>query len=138
MKGACRAATGGGIVGVTDDARIAAAERAREQLVRAGASLEAKDEKGWRPLHLAAAADHGDVARALVLAGADVEAATDDARRPLHVAAAFGRLLRARLRRGMVAPPAPRPWPPAPPRARAPGPVSYTHLRAHETGRNLV
>src|SRR5665213_2569708 len=29
-------------------------------------------------------------------------------------------------------------WHPAPDNGEAPKPVSYTHLRAHETGRNLV
>ena len=63
--------------------------------MESGSDLEAGDENGWRPLHVAAANGHADVARMLLLeattgAGADVEAEDGRGGRPMHVAAFFG------------------------------------------------
>eukprot|EP00282_Hemiselmis_andersenii_P013460 CAMPEP_0114129698 /NCGR_PEP_ID=MMETSP0043_2-20121206/11613_1 /TAXON_ID=464988 /ORGANISM="Hemiselmis andersenii, Strain CCMP644" /LENGTH=50 /DNA_ID=CAMNT_0001222989 /DNA_START=54 /DNA_END=203 /DNA_ORIENTATION=- len=44
-------------------------------LARAGAEIDAKDEDGWTPLHLAAAYGHVDIVRYLVENGANKDAA---------------------------------------------------------------
>jgi ankyrin repeat protein len=52
--------------------------------------VEAQDADGDRPLHVAAFAGHGHVAKVLVDAGASVEAELADGARPLHLAAQDG------------------------------------------------
>lgn len=63
-----------------------------EVLLRAGASVDARDEHGSTPLHRAASRGNADAARALIAAGADVNAADFfDAQTPLHRLAAHDR-----------------------------------------------
>ncbi|MGH9324970.1 MAG: ankyrin repeat domain-containing protein [Vicinamibacteria bacterium] len=62
-----------------------------EDLIRAGANLEAKTRLGEHtPLHAASAAGRAEVVLALLAAGADVKAATTTGATPLHFAAASG------------------------------------------------
>ncbi|MCY4541756.1 MAG: ankyrin repeat domain-containing protein, partial [Rhodobacteraceae bacterium] len=56
----------------------------------AGADLDARDEKGWAPLHHAAAVSEAPaVLQVLLDAGADLNARDEDSWTPLHFAAAF-------------------------------------------------
>ncbi|MCC6059460.1 MAG: ankyrin repeat domain-containing protein [Thermofilum sp.] len=79
-----------------DAVREGDAARVRE-LLRKGANANAKDRRGWTPLHWAAAGGHAEVARLLLERGADVNARDDDDWTPLHIAAAKGRVEVARL-----------------------------------------
>ena len=56
-------------------------------LIANDASTEAKDDRGWTPLHEAAWHNASLVAAALIAAGAEVEVTSDDSRTPLHNAA---------------------------------------------------
>ena len=58
-------------------------------LLEAGANLEAQNEDGATPLHLAAYDGTLAVVTALLEAGANLEARTKDGVTPLHLAAAF-------------------------------------------------
>ena len=61
-----------------------------EALAAAGADLEARNENGWTPLHVAAGfSQHPAVIEALVAAGAVLEARLESGLTPLHVAAGF-------------------------------------------------
>ncbi len=74
------------------------------ELLRRGEDPNARNLRGFTPLHVAAASprDPSSVVRTLVSAGADVAASTADGTTPLHLAAARGnaglvnRLLRAK------------------------------------------
>jgi ankyrin repeat protein len=61
-----------------------------QQLLAAGADVNARSRGGETPLHRAARGDHGAVAAALLAAGADPHARNARGRNPLHVAAAWG------------------------------------------------
>ena len=61
-----------------------------KELVAAGASLEARDDKRLTPLHWAARNGHAAAATALAEAGASLEARGDETQTPLHWAAAMG------------------------------------------------
>lgn len=61
-------------------------------LVEAGADVEGKDEKGFRPLHAAAEVDNVVAVRFLLSHRADTEARTIDGFTPLHIACALGHL----------------------------------------------
>ena len=56
-------------------------------LIANDAGTEAKDDRGWTPLHEAAWHNASLVAAALIAAGAEVEVTSDDSRTPLHNAA---------------------------------------------------
>lgn len=58
-------------------------------LVKAGASLEIRDEHGFTPLHMAAYRS-AEAVRALAEAGADLEARAEDGETPMHLAALTG------------------------------------------------
>ena len=58
-------------------------------LLQAGANLEARDDIGRTPLHMAVGFNELAVIAALLQAGADLEARTDRGWTPLHVAAGF-------------------------------------------------
>ena len=57
--------------------------------LQAGADPNARDKRGWTPLHLAAMSATGEVVTALLEAGANLEA-RGDGQTPLHWAAMFG------------------------------------------------
>ena len=70
-----------------------------QMLIKAGSDIEAKDERGMRPLHEAAFFNENPaVIKTLVAAGADLEARDVDGYTPLH-AAACGGDFRRRARR---------------------------------------
>lgn len=56
-------------------------------LLERGANLEARDDRGWTPLHAAAAAGAAEATRLLMTAGADLEAEDSDGLSPAQVAA---------------------------------------------------
>ena len=58
-------------------------------LVKAGASLEIRDEHGFTPMHMAAYRS-AEAVRALAEAGADLEARAEDGETPMHLAALTG------------------------------------------------
>lgn len=58
-------------------------------LVKAGASLEIRDEHGFTPMHMAAYRS-AEAVRALADAGADLEARAEDGETPMHLAALTG------------------------------------------------
>ena len=55
-----------------------------------GVDVDAKDEEGWTPLHLAAYSDGKDIVGLLIAAGADVDARDEEGWPPLHLAAYSG------------------------------------------------
>lgn len=55
-------------------------------LIDSGADVNAKDEEGWTPLHLAATHDSAEVVRELLDAGADIDAVNSKGETPLRVA----------------------------------------------------
>jgi len=55
------------------------------------ANINARDEKGYTPLHLAACSIASDVIKLLIERGADINAQDSEGRTPLHVAAQYGR-----------------------------------------------
>ena len=57
-------------------------------LIKKGVDVNATDEDGWSPLHMAAAKDHSEVIKVLLSHGADVNAKNKWGRTPLHMAAA--------------------------------------------------
>ena len=59
-------------------------------LLEAGASVDAADARGRRPLQAAAAEGHAMVARELLVAGAAPDAADEDGRTALHASAEWG------------------------------------------------
>ena len=59
-------------------------------LLRKGAHLEARNDKGSRPLHAASLSGHENVVRLLLDKGADVSAEADVGGTPLHAAALGG------------------------------------------------
>ena len=59
-------------------------------LINARADVNAKDERGRTPLHIAALNDHADAVSALIAAGADVNAKDNRGQTPLHLAADRG------------------------------------------------
>ena len=59
-------------------------------LLEAGASLEARTEGGWTPLHRAALNANPTVVTVLLEAGASLEARTENGSTPLHKAAVNG------------------------------------------------
>jgi len=61
-----------------------------KRCLTAGAYLEARDEFGWTPLHVAARYGRAETVTALVKAGADMGAWDEDGDTPLHVAAGWG------------------------------------------------
>uniref|UniRef100_A0A7C4H6L4 Uncharacterized protein n=1 Tax=Thermofilum pendens TaxID=2269 RepID=A0A7C4H6L4_THEPE len=63
-----------------------------KQLVERGANVNARGERDWTPLHLAAFYGYLEVVRFLVEKGAEVNARNVDRRIPLHYAAAEGHL----------------------------------------------
>lgn len=63
-----------------------------EELVMAGAYLDAKDSFGRTPLYAAAVAGHKDVVEALGRAGADANASDDDGRTPFWASLALRNL----------------------------------------------
>ena len=62
----------------------------RSVRVEAGATVDATDDFGRRPLHHAVAAGHDDLVELLIERGANVNAADEDRMTPLHWAAARG------------------------------------------------
>ena len=58
-----------------------------EVLLEAGASIEARDSNGDRPLHLAALQSNLEAMKALLKLGADVNSQNDELQTPLHIAA---------------------------------------------------
>jgi ankyrin repeat protein len=71
--------------------------RVVELLLAWRADVNARDESGARPLHLAAARGKCDVAEALVAHGADIDARDEDGRTPLHFAAQKDREPKGRM-----------------------------------------
>jgi len=74
---------------------LAAAERGDERMVRGilrhhPESVNARDEHGLAPLHLATAYGHGGVVKLLLASGAEVNARDEDGGTPLHHAASHG------------------------------------------------
>ncbi|KAL7749749.1 putative ankyrin-repeat protein [Sorochytrium milnesiophthora] len=63
-----------------------------EELVKAGAAVDATDEAGWTPLHIAVSAGHAGVVQLLVGVGADVNAQTENEQTCLHYAASKNRI----------------------------------------------
>lgn len=62
-----------------------------EHLIGAGAQLEARDCRGWTPLHFAAfASDNPTLIECLLAAGADINARDRKGRTPLDCASAMG------------------------------------------------
>ncbi|KAI1693124.1 ankyrin repeat domain-containing protein [Ditylenchus destructor] len=57
-------------------------------LVSEGAAINARDNNGQTPLHIAAANENPTIATTLIIAGADVNAKDKDGLTPLHIAAA--------------------------------------------------
>ena len=55
-------------------------------LIKAGASLDLRNDDGWTALHHAAEHDKSDAAKILIEAGADVSARDNKGRTPLDVA----------------------------------------------------
>ncbi|NXM68195.1 PPR27 phosphatase, partial [Serilophus lunatus] len=51
-------------------------------LVKHGADIHQRDEKGWTPLHMACSDGYADIARYLLSLGASLEATTDDGEKP--------------------------------------------------------
>lgn len=60
-------------------------------LIRQGAEIDAPDNQGRTPLHMACRRGSATVTRALLEAGADPDEADRDGRTPVHYAAAKGR-----------------------------------------------
>jgi len=61
-----------------------------KELLEKGADVNARDNKGWTPLHLAAQKGHADVAELLIKNGADVNAKNNYGWTPLYAAAQEG------------------------------------------------
>ena len=61
-----------------------------EVLLKAGADVEAADDKGWQPIHIAAYQGHMECLERLLARGADVEAKDADGWRAIHHAAYKG------------------------------------------------
>ena len=57
-----------------------------QQLIAAGANIEATDEEDRRPLHIAASRGHADIVEALCAAGASTVAVTEDGTSALQAA----------------------------------------------------
>ncbi|MBN7559492.1 ankyrin repeat domain-containing protein [Mycobacteroides abscessus] len=57
-----------------------------EYLVASGADVNAKDDQGYTPLHLAVAADSAEVVRLLLDSGAEVDAVNNKGETPLRCA----------------------------------------------------
>ncbi|MDA7618156.1 ankyrin repeat domain-containing protein [Verrucomicrobia bacterium] len=57
-----------------------------KQHLAAGTDVNAKDEKGWAPLHFMAVAGNKEIAELLINSGAVVHANTDTGWTPLHLA----------------------------------------------------
>ena len=61
-----------------------------KQHLAAGAEVNAKDEDGWTPLHLAAEEGHKEIAELLIDKGADVNVGEEEAYTPLDHATLWG------------------------------------------------
>lgn len=68
-----------------------------QSLLDRGAFIEARDERGCTPLHLAVWEGHADVVRLLLNRGADTEVQHEELSPPLHRTAGTGRTLMVRL-----------------------------------------
>ena len=79
-----------------DDALHVTAEKRIRILRKVGTDVNAKDEKGWSPLHHAAWENSADNVQILVDLGANVDAKDLHSRRPLHYAAKLGHIEVAR------------------------------------------
>tara|TARA_B110000438_G_scaffold166529_1_gene159284 strand:- start:326 stop:799 length:474 start_codon:yes stop_codon:yes gene_type:complete len=77
-----------GLASVIASVPVATAEEAVKQHLATGADVNAKNERRWTPLHIAATKE---IAELLIAAGADVNATEDwDGETPLHFAAENG------------------------------------------------
>jgi ankyrin repeat protein len=68
-----------------------------QDLLERGADLEAKNEEGWTPLHLASYKDNIETTKLLIDAGADVEAKDNHGMTPLHWATNWNHIEIAKL-----------------------------------------
>jgi ankyrin repeat protein len=73
--------------------------RAIEALLHRGAHVNARQEGGWTPLHIAAAEGRTEICGLLLDRGADVNAEDEDGNTPLYLAAKDGHTETAALLR---------------------------------------